>query len=78
MRALFHFSSTFDYNKRLLEESRDIWRHINLFEVGFEKAAMFAHKMFPVANLKDQILDRICYWSILYGMFQITCAFQNL
>lgn len=39
---------------------------------------LFAHKMFPVANLKDQILDRICYWSILYGMFQITCAFQNL
>ena len=45
---MFPVSSTFDYNKRLLKEVRDIWRHItNFFEVDVEKAAMFSHKMFP-------------------------------
>lgn len=53
-------SSTFDYNKRLLKEARDVWRHItNFFEVSVEKTAMFSYKMFPDANFKDQLLERI-------------------
>ena len=38
------------------------WRHSkNLFETVVKKASVFSCKMFPGANLKDQMFERIEY-----------------